>query len=119
MKITKKQAIILAISAVILIIAAFSVLYLTNHKDDAKKVKEMPEGYISLNDAIVCCLDKLKFEFNDGLATVSDENGECLYQTKLSNSDFIVTYKEQYYINEEKFRELLGEVITIPEGYPE
>ena len=74
---------------------------------DAKVVRVVPQGFIHL--------PKLGGNWDNGMRYVSwesqlwffDVNGTVIYQTVYSNSDFIVKHKNEYYVNEEKFLELV------------
>ena len=75
--------------------------------NDAKVVKEIPVGFI--------CLPKGGGDWDNGLHYVSwesqisflDADENCIYQTGFDNSDFIVKYKNEYYVKELKVLELI------------
>ncbi|MCL2087084.1 MAG: hypothetical protein FWH05_05765 [Oscillospiraceae bacterium] len=75
---------------------------------DAKIVKEIPIGFVYL--------PKNGGNWGNGLHYVPwetqisflDIDDNCIYQTGFDNSDFIVKYGKEYYINEENFLELMA-----------
>ena len=67
-----------------------------------KNVFKIPEGFILLDDVIypmtdvncVCWESQISF---------TDPSGITLYQTSVSNSNFIVKYRGKCYINEDEY----------------
>jgi len=108
----RKKVAIISISFTLVIVLASIYFALDGGRivggsSDAKVVGEIPSGFIHL--------PKGGGNWDNGLHYVSwetqisflDANGACIYQTGFDNSDFIVKYKKEYYINEEKFLELM------------
>jgi len=72
---------------------------------DAKAVKEIPNGFVFLEEDN---LDNgLHYVAWESQISFLNADGICIYQTGYDNSDFIVKYKKEYYINEKKFLELM------------
>ena len=75
--------------------------------NDAKVVRNIPTGFVHL--------PKGGGDWDNGLHYVSwetqisflDKDGACIYQTGFNNSDFIVKYKNEYYVDEEKLSEMI------------
>ena len=90
-----------------IILLSFS---LTSCKDgDVKVVSKVPDGFISFNeldnyaDNILRCF---LWENNVVFSLEGEDNFPTLYQASIRDSDVIVRYQEEYYINEAKFLEL-------------
>ena len=86
---------------------------------DAKTVTEIPAGFILLKEAVagedngdgqpvlryVAWESQISFYYDD-----LDNGGVSIYQTGFSNSDFIVKYNNEYYVNEAKISDLIDSV---------
>lgn len=92
----------------IIFLAVLAVLCMTScTKNDAKVVREIPSGFVQL--------PKDGGDWDNGLHYVSwesqisflDGHETCIYQTGFDNSDFIVQYKNEYYVDEAKLLELM------------
>jgi hypothetical protein len=98
------------------IIITLLLLFYDYEDDGAKVVYKLPEGFVSLHDLneradrilkmlpfedwnqeIAFCVTAPKIEF------VSS----CIFQTPASNSDYFVSYKNELYINEAKYMNLV------------
>jgi hypothetical protein len=75
---------------------------------DVKVVSKIPDGFISLSeldnhaDSILRCL----FWENNIVFVLKEDSSFNLYQNSLGNSDIVVKYNEEYYVNEAIFLEL-------------
>ncbi|MGO4548542.1 hypothetical protein AB4Z29_27510 [Paenibacillus sp. 2TAB23] len=77
-------------------------------RDGAKEVsKEVPPGFISLNVAIDNTNGSLRYMPWESQIAFLDADNITIYQTGFENRDFIIKYKGGYYINEEKYLELV------------
>ncbi|MBR5218529.1 MAG: hypothetical protein IKV89_02240 [Clostridia bacterium] len=76
--------------------------------DDVKEVTKVPEGFIRLPECGE--LENMSWMGWETQIVFLDEEENCIYQTGFNNSEFIVWYKDDYYVNEEKFKELLEKV---------
>lgn len=74
--------------------------------NDAKLVKEIPPGFIQLPKG-GSWDNSLHYVPWESQIAFLDDNENCIYQTGFDNSDFIVKYKNEYYVNEEKILELI------------
>lgn len=95
-------------ACIIIFLAVLFVLCMTSCTgNDAKVVREIPQGFVQL--------PKDGGDWDNGLHYVSwesqisflDGNETCIYQTGFDNSDFIVQYENEYYVNEAKLLELI------------
>jgi len=90
-----------------LLVALTSLFLISCGGSDAKVVRKIPSGFVHL--------PKGGGDWNNGLHYVSwesqisflDSDKNCLYQTGFNNKDFIVKYKNEYYVNEEKLLDLI------------
>lgn len=87
--------------AVAFISAAFAVYMHYNHR--VKTVSEIPPGFISLDIAIAAEAEKLEYVFFESQIAFLNLQGDCVYQTNVHNSDFIVQYKNEYYVDENEY----------------
>ena len=76
---------------------------------DAKAVREIPQGFISLKKYEEMGLRWMPFETQ---ITFLDAEDIGIYSTGFDNSDFIVKYNGEYYVYEKKLSEII-EVATI------
>jgi len=111
----------LVISVVIVATHIISIEYYRfygQYREDAKRVYKVPEGFISLNkiDRYADYTDgKLKWMFDHGGIGFIDSDDMGLYGTPLNNSQFIVKYKDEYYIRNFMYEELLHAADIIAE----
>ncbi|MNW55927.1 hypothetical protein D3C74_336190 [compost metagenome] len=70
--------------------------------------KVVPSGFISLNEAIDNMKGTLRYVPWESQISFLDADNFTIYQTGFANRDFIVEYKDEYYINGEKYSELVG-----------
>jgi hypothetical protein len=77
-----------------------------------KEIQEIPYGFVQLGYTLRNGLRSLPWESNIVFLDSDDIN---IYQTGLENSDFIVSYKDEYYVNEEKLLELEKIAAIAPE----
>ena len=117
----KKKVLIISIPLVLVLALVLGFFFLNggHHMSkviDAKVVRKVPEGFIPLREAA-------KWEGSSdnesGLRYVTWESqisfldadlsagGVTIYQTDFKNSDFIVKYNNEYYVNEAKILELI------------
>jgi hypothetical protein len=89
------------------IIVLISICLTACERNDAKMVsKAVPSGFISLKEAIDNMKGSLRYMPWESQIAFLDADNITIYQTGFENRDFIVTYKGEYYINEEKYSEL-------------
>ncbi len=93
------------IIALVLIIIFGVMLISACSGDGVTQVKEIPDGFVRLPDGGEC--EKLSWMGWETQIVFMDKEENCIYQTGFNNSEFIVWYKDAYYVNEEKFNELL------------
>ena len=82
---------------------------------DIKVVRQVPSGFISLKEACDSTEGALRYVFWETQLSFLDADDKCIYQTNVNNSDFIVKYRGENYINEEKILELIEIAIIAPE----
>jgi hypothetical protein len=95
-----------AFSLVILVVCAL-ILFTSCGKDDAKVVREIPAGFIQLPKGGGNWANGLHYVAWESQISFLDIDEKCVYQTGFNNSDFIVKYKNEYYVNENEFWELV------------
>jgi len=81
----------------------------------SKVVKELPSGFIKLStvgDYYYNDTNDLHYKFEDTKISFLDAK-DTIYETDLSNSDFIVIFNYEYYINYDKYLELIN-IATAP-----
>jgi hypothetical protein len=92
----------------VMLVLMISLIFITScGGSDAKVVRQIPSGFI--------LLPKGGGDWDNGLHYVSwesqisflDSDENCIYQTGFDNRDFIVKYKNEYYVNEDKILELI------------
>lgn len=103
----KKKALLIIIVTLIIILA--STWYIFVGRYDANIVLKIPNGFVDLQSNLKNGLDYFAFESQ---IVILDADGVGIYQTSFKNRDFIVKYKGDYYVNEEKLLEI-AEVAAI------
>ena len=73
--------------------------------DEVTQVRKIPDGFIRLPDGGE--YKKLSWMGWETQIVFMDKDENCIYQTGFNNSEFIVWYKDAYYVNEEKFNKML------------
>ncbi|HOP12150.1 MAG TPA: hypothetical protein PK629_11755 [Oscillospiraceae bacterium] len=110
-------------NAVLLIVLAVLTFLLVSCESDAKELKRIPAGFIKLTSSGNYPRNSLSFMIKGKRILINDVDGTCIYQTKLSNSDFIVQCDDVYYVSEGKYLELFDSVTVskivdkIPSGF--
>ncbi|MNN08659.1 hypothetical protein D3C81_1215200 [compost metagenome] len=90
-------------------IILISICLTACERNDTKMVsKVVPSGFISLNEAIDNTKGTLRYVPWESQISFLDADSFTIYQTGFANRDFIVEYKDEYYINGEKYSELVG-----------
>jgi len=74
---------------------------------DATVVKKIPLGFIHLEKGGNRQKNGLHYVSWESQISFLDADEICIYQTSFANSDFIVKFKNEYYVNEEIFLELM------------
>jgi hypothetical protein len=75
--------------------------------DDTKIASKVPTGFISLNEAINNMKGTLRYVTWESQISFLDADNITIYQTGFENRDFIVEYQGDYYVNEQKYLELV------------
>jgi len=83
----------------------FLMMYLTACGSDDT---EVPSGFISLSETINKTNGSLRYVAWESQISFLDADDNTIYQTGFENKDFIVKYKDKYYINEAKYLEMVG-----------
>jgi len=73
------------------------------------KVDSVPDGYMQYTDAEKKYGNVFFIGFFESQVYIRDTDGNGLYQTSISNSDFIVEYKNALFVNMSKINEILPE----------
>ena len=81
-------------------------------RNDANTVLRIPPGFVHLNDNLNNGMSVMGFETQ---VAFLDADGVGIYSTSFKNSDFIVKYKGEYYVNEGKLLELIEIAAISPE----
>lgn len=106
----KKVLLLFAVIAIIIILAlTWFVFY---GRNDANMVLKVPSGFVPLQSNLENGLSVMPFETQIAFL---DAEGVGIYQTDFKNSDFIVKYKGEYYVNKEKLLELIDVAAISPE----
>jgi hypothetical protein len=74
---------------------------------DSKAVSELPSGFIPLPLGNEESANGLHYVPWESQISFMDADECCIYQTGFTNSDFIVKFRNEYYVNEEKYLELI------------
>lgn len=94
----------------------FALICLTScGKDDAQVVKQVSPGFVYLSEEMVILENGLHYVSWETQISFLDSEEICIYQTGFDNSDFIVKYKDEYYVNEKKLLELVDIAAISPE----
>ncbi len=99
---------ITVILIVLITVVSAIAIFLHNNSDaypDAKVVSKIPANFILIDDAIASDLKDMRYVFFESQIAFCNSSDECVYQTDVRNSDFIVKYKDKYYINKDKYNE--------------
>ncbi|WP_155985720.1 hypothetical protein [Paenibacillus gorillae] len=90
------------------IIVLVSICLTACESNNAKVVsKAVPSGFISLKEAIDDTNGSLRYMPWESQIAFLDADNITIYQTGFDNRGFIVKYKGEYYINEEKYSDLV------------
>jgi len=90
------------------IIVLISICLTACERNDATVVsKAVPSGFISLEEAIDNMNGSLSYIAWESQIAFLDADNITIYQTGFEDRHFIVKYKGEYYINEEKYSELV------------
>ena len=95
--------------------STFSIYQGPSEWVDAKVVKKIPPGFIHLEMGGNRQENGLRYVAWESQISFLDADGICIYQTSFANSDFIVKFKNEYYVNEEIFLELMKVADISPE----
>ncbi|MPN40314.1 hypothetical protein SDC9_187850 [bioreactor metagenome] len=107
---------------IILVMLAFFLMSCEGIQE--KSVERTPPGFVKLStvgDNIET--GGLHYIINESQISFLDDNETCIYQTELTNDDFIITYENEFYIYQGKYLELakiatdIKTVETKPEGF--
>ena len=104
----KKKTIVILISALLVSISLCFLLnggFRVSTSNDAKSVREIPRGFVHLPNGGANWDNGMRYILWESQISFLDVDGNCIFQTDISNRDFIVKYKKEYYVNEEQ---LLG-----------
>jgi len=107
---SKKILLLFAVIAIIIILAL--TWFMFYGRNDANMVLKIPSGFVNLQSNLKNGLSVMPFETQIAFL---DADGVGIYQTDFKNSDFIVKYKGEYYVNEEKLLELIDIAVISPE----
>ena len=70
---------------------------------DAEMVQKIPDGFVLFpNEG-----DDWRYVIWENVIAFLDADGVCIYQIGINNSEFIVRYDSEYYVNEEKMSEII------------
>ena len=105
----KRKVALLILFLFISLLIIPSCIELKDGEFDAETVSEIPLGFVRLPE---------RSDLDNGLRYIPwetqiaflDSDGNCVYQTGFNNSEFIVKYQDEYYVNEEKLLELINVV---------
>jgi len=98
----KKSNFIVACLAALI---ALSLISCTNQ--DAGKANQAPQGFILSSELSAQSGSKLSLSFFDNKIAFMAPGFICIYQTHIEDSDYIIEYEGEYYINEERYLELV------------
>jgi len=103
---------VLVISTLFVLVLA-TIYFLLNGRNqvgryaDAKVVQEIPLGFIHLPPNGGDWENGLHYVCWESQISFLDIDESCIYQTSFENNMFIVKYKNEYYVDEEKLLELV------------
>lgn len=101
-RIAKMAIIIRLFVAGVLVLLCLCFIWNQSKISDAQTVNKVPPNYIALKDVIDKSNGILNCVFWEGQISfyVDVEEGNiCIYQAKVNDGNFIVKYKDNYYIN--------------------
>ena len=75
--------------------------------EDAIEVDDIPSGFVHLPKGGVDLGNGLTWWAFEKLIIFDDAKEDAIYSTRFSNSEFIVKYEGEYYVNEKKLFELI------------
>ena len=100
----------------LLLIVVLALIYLTScGGNDAKVVRKIPDRFVHLEKGGGNWGNGLHYIFWKSMIVFLDADEITIYQIGLNNSDFVVKYKNKYYVSEEKLLELLNVAAISPE----
>ena len=84
--------------------------------DENQKIPDgVPAGFIPLGKDDSNWENGLRYVFWETQISFLDADNVCIYQTSVENSDFIIKYGKDYYVNAEKFSEVQDVAATAPD----
>ena len=118
----KKKVLAISISfiLVIVLISIYFLLdkrYQSGGRSDAKTVHKIPSGFTRLPQGGGDWENGLRYVSWESQISFLTADGNCIYQTSFDNRDFIVKYKNEYYVNEKKLSELVDIAASIFEQH--
>ena len=108
-----KKIMLIIISILAILAVAIVVLYLNSDEYriktafDARVVKKIPIGFVHLPREEDAWGNGMRYVPFESYIFFVDADGNNIYQTSYRNSDFIVKYNNEYYVNEAKILELI------------
>jgi len=108
---TKKLLKPIALIVIIIVVAALTWIIFYG-SGDADMVLKVPAGFVKLQSYLTNGLSIMPFETQIGIL---DAEKRYIYQTGFKNRDFIVRYDGEYYVNEEKIKEIAEVASIAPE----
>lgn len=91
----KRITILVFMALIVVLLLIFQV-----NKYEAKVVYKSPQGYIAVNELPTVSNGELECVFWEQQVSIVKSDGlECVFQTSIHNSDFVVKYDGVYYIN--------------------
>lgn len=106
-----KKILLLLIGIAVTTILAL-MWFMNYGRNDANMVFKIPSGFVHLQTNLKNGLTYTGFETQ---IVFLDADGVGIYQTDFKNSEFIVKYKGEYYVDEEKLLELLDVAAISPD----
>ena len=104
----RKSIIFMIIIAVVLILVFINAY----SRNDFHTVLKLPEKFVHLEKGGYWG-DNLRYVVWETQISFLDTSGITIYQTSITNRDFIVRYKGEIYINEEKYLDMIDIVYTV------
>ena len=80
-------------------------------------VQELPEGFISRDEAEEGLAKVLSFTYSHGYYNYRDSEAYSIFRWSARDSGFMVIYNNEYYVNEEKFQEIAGQALSVYERH--
>ena len=83
-------------------IAVISMLFFfaQKQKNDATIVTNLPSGFVEINRVSIIADKTLRYVFWEEQVSFMNGQGVCVYQASVNDRDFIVKYKDGYWIYE-------------------